>query len=782
MRGQVLQNLKAYIFSLDLKLSCLHKFSLSSHWEYDRLCSWVPLSDVIFAVRWCSFILLYKIHMKKTLFILSIVPFLAAPASLAAEHTAANVTELEQCWSNAADGDTILLTGDCLLTDTTALTPKNVTIKGQDGASLVWVSGGGLPVGVTLEGVTATGSGTPLLSGDTINIGAGNTFQNNAGVIDIAAGGVANVTGSNIFDANLSTGDGGAACVGSGATLNLTTNAGDVMTFSNNEDAAGPNDIFANDSATINITTAADSSVELGSGIASLDDTAILNKMGDGTMLLSDAAFWGGTINVQSGTVEQAANSIVDGTAVSLAAGTTWQMGAGSTMNAPLAMTNATLRVVDNAALASTTIDLNGNNTWTFVLDNAALQNAQTNPVLSLSGDPTITAHAGATLTLNLDLRNATSAAAVNKIMLTDLATTPDASKAVLTNAAVTYTDRNGTHATGEHLDDTGMLDIADILANLDATIVWDRPGAAAANALWSSTSALRAFATHSMTQHGQRLHLPTKSTDVWVMGMAHVDTASDVYRYNGGGYALGATTRLGKEWQLGVSFGQMFGTHDSRLTSGNSDDGAQIDQNEIMFGLSTRYVHELSANTSLGWEAMAAYGRTDNDYTAATHSGDWADDNIYIGSRLFWQYRQEDGTCITPFIGIEWQLGSQDGASFTGATPWRTDGADLSVLSIPVGVNIARSFEAGNAKIFTPSIELLYRGDIARSNPELTATDGHESWTVRGYSPARSAFEARGNLHLKVDEQWSVFGSYSLEARSDTTQHRFSAGVQYAF
>ncbi len=761
--------------------------------------------------------------MKKTLFLLSLCGFAAASPVFADSRTVSTAAELEAAW-NTPTVDTIVLSRDCDMA-TITLTARADTVNVQ-GAGNALVNAGLLPAGMVLENTEIVGTTAPVYSTadvvidsnnkfesaagvadvtNNLQVGTGNTFVSNAniagdgGVFHLGAGSAGSIAGNNTFEGNTALGYGGAIRMDDGATLNITTLAGETVLFTGNSDGTlyGVNNVvedpgFANDismgaNATLTIDAAAGSEVKFLSGLSSdivadPADAAKLVKTGAGDMELGDSLEWNGLIDVQGGTVIQTAGGSVGGAGVTLASGTTWQMNQGATLAAPLEMTDASLQVIGSAVVSSPSIDLNGNNTWTFVLDNAALQAAQTNPILSLAGTNSVTAHNGATLTLNLDLRNATSAAAVNKIYFTDMAVASTTAKEVLAKAPITYTDKNGTHSTEEHLDDEGMLNVADILANLHTTIAWDRPGAAAANALWSSTSALRAFAAHSLTQHGQRLHLPDKSTDVWVMGMAHVDAASDVYRYNGGGYALGASTRLGKEWQVGISFGQMIGTHDSRLTSGNSDDGAQIDQNEIMFGLSSRYVHELSANTSLGWEAMVAYGRTDNDYTAATHSGDWTDDNFYVGSRLFWQYRQEDGTCITPFIGLEWLSGSQEGASFTGATAWRSDGADLNVLSIPVGVNIARSFEAGNGKIFTPSIELLYRGDIARSTPELTATDGHESWTVRGYSPARSAFEARGNLHLKVDDQWSVFGSYSFEARSDTSQHRFSAGVQYAF
>ncbi len=761
--------------------------------------------------------------MKKTLFLLSLCGVAASCSAFAESRTVSSAAELEAAWNTPAV-DTIVLSGDCDMT-TIALSSRADTVTIQ-GAGNALVNAANLPSGMVLENTEIVGTTAPVYSTadvvigsnnkfesaagvaevtGSLQVGAGNTFINNAniagegGVFHLGSGATGSIVGNNTFEGNTALGYGGAIRMDDGATLDITTLAGETVLFTGNSDGTlyGVNNVvedpgFANDismgaGATLTVDAAGDSAVKFLSGMSSDNvvdpaDAAKLVKTGAGDMVLGDSPEWNGQIDVQGGTVIQSAAASLGGSSVTLASGTTWQMNEGSSLSAPLVMTDATLQVVGSAAVHSATIDLNGNNTWTFVLDNAALQAAQTNPILSLAGNQSVTAHNGATLTLNLDLRNATSAAAVTEIYFTDMAVASTTAKELLTNASVTYTDKNGTHTTEEHLDDEGMLNMEDILANLHTTIAWDRPGAAAANALWSSTSALRSFATHAQNQHGQRLRLPEKNTEVWVMGLAHVDAADDVYRYNGGGYALGATLRFSKEWQAGFAFGQMFGTHDSRHTTGNSDDGAEIEQDEIMIGLHTRYVQELSGNTSLGWEAMAAYGRADNDYEASTHSGNWSDDNFYASTRFFWQYRQEDGTCITPFIGFEWLSGTQDSASFTGAIAWRADGADLSVLCIPVGVNISRSFEAGNGKIFTPSIELLYRGDIARSNPELAASDGHESWTVRGYTPARSAFEARGMLHLKVDEQWSVYGSYGFEARSDSSQHRFSAGVQYAF
>lgn len=753
--------------------------------------------------------------MKNNLFLLAFLSAALVSPAAAENITVSGSEALVQAWAAAEDGSTVTLADSCTLSDEVFASRPDVSVTLNGGGNaLVWAKGASvtLPEGMILENAKVTGAPAGVLSGN-VRIGSLNTFENNStpiratllesgsgnvwqsnmgagngGAILVEEGGTATITGDNSFTENHACGMGGAIRVESGARLTLSAAGEERILFAGNTQSAAvdangtvapgvSNDISLGDSARLTVDASEKAEVSLSGGVASDTEDASIVKTGTGKMVLGGTEDFAGSMQVQGGSVEQAAGTVGNAKSLTLAAGTSYLLNEGACLSAPLSMQGAEITVAGTgAALLSPAVTLTGNNTWNFVMSDALLGSSDT--VLSLAPGLVVRKGADGALTLNIDLRTTTSAESAGTVNLLNTGDLTDAAtKETLGSAPLTVTDKNGAHTTTQHLHPDGTVDMQALLQEL-GTLRFDRPGRAAANALWSSAGALKTFAAAAQDRHPV---LMEKATEIWGLGMAFSDKMSDSFTYSGGGYAIGASTACGDNMILGIAFGQMFGTNKAKFDT-DSDADAHNKQREIMLGLHAAYAKKLSATTAWQLQAALAYGNTDNDYSTATHSGSWTDNNFYASLRATWQYRQEDGTCIAPFIGLEWLAAAQRGASFSGQTPWSADGADLNVLSLPVGVAIHRSFEMEGGSIFTPSLEIAYRGDLARTNPDVHATDGQASWTAKGCTPGRNALEVRGMLHLQITGTWSLYGSYSLETRSDSTLQRYTVGTTYAF
>ncbi len=703
------------------------------------------------------------------------------------------------------------------------MTLQNITLLNAPGT--LW-QGTDMTIGPGVRMIQSQGGDSAIIvaEGGKAEVLAGAGFSNlvstgQGGVIRVGDGAAATIHGGVQFADNASQGLGGAIAVenqtapGGKANIVLSADQGDII-FSGNQSEAlekdgawlgFSNDIYLGENATMKLDAREGREIRLQSGVESADGTAQIVKTGQGRATLGEGGFYAGSLKVQEGSViiaedvhwgtGEAGNTVSVSEAASLVlrqgatletASLQLEKGAfltldGATLESPLEMGGSTLIIESPSTINSPAITLPASgNTWTYRMTDELLSHSG-QPLLQFSPETTITPDAGEQLTLNVDFSKTTSTQGIQKLSLIG-GLKPEAME-TLRKVPVTCTDSRGTHQTNVVLDEEGGLNLDELLPYIS----FDRPGRAAVNALRSSAGALRSL---DAALHGQMpLHLTRQAgPQLWASALGYYDDASSAYRYSGGGYAVGATRTLGNQTGkgqtlAGIALGQLFGTNKARL-EGDSDATAKTDQMTLMLALYGR--HTWSRTTQGSGPALDmtfAYGLTDNDYTSAGHRSSWDDNAFYASTRFSWELKQEDGTCITPFIGLEYTAASQDAATFTGATGnWRSDGADLGVLSLPVGVAIYRSFEAGEGKIFTPQLEILYRGDLYRENPSATMTDGYAVWAAEGTSPARSAVEARGTLHLQITEDWAAWATGGFETRSGRTTTRFSVGTSYAF
>lgn len=649
---------------------------------------------------------------------------------------------------------------------------SNVTVNADAGEGAAISLSGGVESADDSALIVKTGAGELSLGdgsyyGGTLSVMAGfaelaedATWGNGSAAVQVAEG------------ASFSLADGSA--VDGSVELAGTLSAAGVSSVSGVLTAQG-------DAAVLDV---AGDSLSLNGGLAGETDAA-LSKTGEGKLLLTDSADFAGSMSVQESSLQLTENAVFgkSGSALSLAEKTSLVLNPGAEVQAALNMTSASVDVYGPASLQSSTLNFSGSNTWTFRMTDDTVNS--TTPLLQLNPAATATVAENGSLTLNVNMTGLTSTGDAESISLINTADLTDSElRGLLSSAEVTLTDKEGTRETGAVLDiTTGTVDIAALYSEGGATINFDRPGVSVANALHSSVSVLHAFASQSVQHLGAAAVNPAEGTNVWASGIGYVDRFSGVWDYSGGGYAVGVSRNVNRNTVLGIAFGQMLGSHNAKLDSADSDADAGIDQNEIMFAVQARHAFSTIGGGTPVLDIVGGIGMTSNDYKSSAHKGSWNDTNLYAAARLSWHWMNEREIYYAPFIGLEYLSGKQDGAVFSGTSgSWRSEGADMSILTLPVGFTMYSHLEIGNGMILTPCLELSYRVDLTEADPATGCTDGTARWQCEGETRSRSAFELEASALLQITPQWSTWAAYRCETRSEQSNHTISAGVNYRF
>lgn len=641
---------------------------------------------------------------------------------------------------DAAEGSSISLNGGVESADATALIVKT-------GA------------GEVLLGDASYFGGMLKLNAGTAKLAADSTWGDGAAVVQVAAGSTLSLADGAAVDGDVEL-SGKLSAAGVSSVSGITTVQGTAAVL----DAA--------------------ESMSLNGGLAAEADAA-LTKVGAGVLKLADSADFAGSLLVQAGSVELAENAAFGktGSGLALAEKSALVLNAGSAVQSALAMNAATMEVNGAASLLSPSINLSWANTWSFRMTDEAVQS--TTHRLQLAPAATVSVAEGGSLTLNVDMRGVTSTGEAEEIYLINTTNLTDSKLCeLLGSAEVTLTDKEGTHETEAALDiATGTIDIATLYGEEAPVINFDRPGVSIANALHSSVGALHAFAAQSVQHLGIAAAAPAEGTNVWAAGIGYIDRFSGAWEYSGGGYAVGVSRSVSLSTVLGLSVGQMFGSNKAKFDSADSDADAKIDQNEIMFAVQARHAFGTIGGGTPILDVIGGFGMTDNDYESSAHEGSWDDTNFYASARLFWHWKNERDIYYAPFIGLEYLSGKQDSATLRGtAGSWESDGADMNILTLPVGFTMYSHLDIGSGMVLTPSLELSYRVDLTEADPATDCTDGTARWQSEGETRSRSAFELDAAAHLQITPQWSTWAAYRYETRSGQNSHTLTAGVNYRF
>lgn len=307
-------------------------------------------------------------------------------------------------------------------------------------------------------------------------------------------------------------------------------------------------------------------------------------------------------------------------------------------------------------------------------------------------------------------------------------------------------------------------------------------------NTLWSTVSNVNALGAAAMGQVGVARFTLQKDCNYWVTGLGDFSQhkavgVTDGYEYNGGGYAVGADTRLTDKFVGGIAFGQLFGKNKSRGYS------AEVDQKSYAGMLYGAWRNQIDADSALSIEGSVAYGYTDNTldtyYSTGEHShGSWDNNAYQVTLQGTWDYSLNSNWTLSPYAGVEYTDAEQDSFTESGDMNRRFGSSHLRNLSLPVGLGLTRLDTYTNGMKWVNGVTVSYVPDVYRENPESSVYRGMDNgiWRAKGVSAARNAVRVEFNTRLMLNANWSTFAGYELEGRSHAVYQSVNLGISASF
>lgn len=307
-------------------------------------------------------------------------------------------------------------------------------------------------------------------------------------------------------------------------------------------------------------------------------------------------------------------------------------------------------------------------------------------------------------------------------------------------------------------------------------------------NSLWTSKSNLDTLTNTVRGQMGSYRFMQAKDTNFWTSGLGDFSSqrstaAIDGYDYWGGGYALGADTRICKNIILGLSFGQLIGTHQGRSKH------TSIDQDTLMEMVYASYLQQIDNRNSLRYEASIGYGSTSNRMSSYDNRGEYARgkwDNMTgnITFRLNWDYSLDRNWVLTPFIGLEYSHGRQDAFTESGRDARIFDKSKLYNLTLPIGTELTHVSNLSGGRVWINKIGLSYTPDVYRHNPGGRGqfVGDTEAWKTYCINPPRNSGTLDVSTRYHFNDSWAVFAAYQLDVRDRGCYQNVNVGISTSF
>ena len=269
----------------------------------------------------------------------------------------------------------------------------------------------------------------------------------------------------------------------------------------------------------------------------------------------------------------------------------------------------------------------------------------------------------------------------------------------------------------------------------------------------------------------------------VWVGGLGSWTNQSarsgiDGYKYDAGGYAVGADCKLSSSALAGVAIGQSYGTFQDKggLSSYDAD--------SFMAMLYGRYTP--AGASKLALDGYAAFGTTSFDGKArmadTSASGKFDSDSFGAAVYATWTEQLRSKLVIAPFAGLEFMTGKTDSFSEHGDLARTFSGARAQNWTLPVGVTLSRTYAAGAKTTLTPSVTVAVAQDLSRLNPKGTVSSELGTWTARGVNVGRTALRVNAGVSAAFGSRWGARIGYSLESRAGLTAQGINGSVSYSF
>lgn len=331
----------------------------------------------------------------------------------------------------------------------------------------------------------------------------------------------------------------------------------------------------------------------------------------------------------------------------------------------------------------------------------------------------------------------------------------------------------------GELVFTTGEIVEQGVLAELQ--------GGNVANSMLSSSANVRAF-SDAVLRHVEPWRFSRQANNFWTEGLGgfltqRTEGRSEGFDYQGGGFAVGYDTSVGREGLVGIAYGEFFGKNIGR------DFQSTNEQTTSMGSVYGGWRRQLSGGRAVTVTGAFSYGYTDNDLSSRTAagqdaSGSWS--NRTWDAAVMASYSMELGRryALRPHIGVEYTDATQSRFAESGEMARRFGRGHYRNLALPVGITLDKTVVLSRGRVWNNALGLEYVPDVFRREAESDAeliSSGY-AWKARGSRPARNAVRATWSSHLRLNDAWSVYGSYRVEVRSSRWEQNVQAGVSYTF
>lgn len=231
-----------------------------------------------------------------------------------------------------------------------------------------------------------------------------------------------------------------------------------------------------------------------------------------------------------------------------------------------------------------------------------------------------------------------------------------------------------------------------------------------------------------------------------------------------GADYELfGASVGAEHTFKTGRSIGAAFGYDWGTVSPFSCSDIDQESMHLALYGRAGAWKAGQNGTIVLDWSA--AYGNTTSETDAV--SGDWDQNNIQLDARVSYQRQLRERTVGSVFAGLQY-FAAEDSS---------VDGIGISSMqNVRAEVGVGVSHKATQKT--TVYGEVSVYNDVMRHNPNAVA-DGE---TFYGTNPGRVGGTITAGAEYRLNEDWSLRGSYNFEVADDSVEHNINAGAIYKF
>ena len=290
----------------------------------------------------------------------------------------------------------------------------------------------------------------------------------------------------------------------------------------------------------------------------------------------------------------------------------------------------------------------------------------------------------------------------------------------------------------------------------------------------WGIITASRAFVD---TVRGQRTNVGCIANGrgtAWaaVMGGNHDIAGSDINLF---GAAVGADMKVGHSSSVGVALGYVDGDVKPGSLRTVDQDGAYL----AFYG--EHGLEKLDATSCLSFDWVAAYGNTES--SVAGHK--WEQDSLQLNSRLNWNKRINNKTCVTAFGGLEYFASNSDTVAGMKTGSMQCFRGEIGVGARYVALSTPNVYDNKSGLVLAKGCEKLvfngeirYINDLERSNPVIRM----EGMSGGSTNPGRQGMGIEAGATYRINERWSASANYGFNAMDDSKEHRINAGAAYTF